>query len=79
MLVTDQDIAVNPKRPELKAHFIAAQLPVVEIEALQQRAELLTGKPQPLQFEDKTVAFVHYREGSIIDVIKPVKAYESPS
>jgi len=74
VLVTDQGIAVNPNRPELKARFIAAQLPVVEIEALQQRAELLTGKPQPLQFEDKTVAFVHYRDGSIIDVIKQVKS-----
>ncbi|WP_280631722.1 citrate lyase subunit alpha, partial [Vibrio cholerae] len=74
VLVTDQGIAVNPNRPELKARFIEAQLPVVEIEALQQRAELLTGKPQPLQFEDKTVAFVHYRDGSIIDVIKQVKS-----
>ncbi|EII7298625.1 citrate lyase subunit alpha [Vibrio cholerae] len=74
VLVTDQGIAVNPNRPKLKARFIAAQLPVVEIEALQQRAELLTGKPQPLQFEDKTVAFVHYRDGSIIDVIKQVKS-----
>jgi citrate lyase subunit alpha/citrate CoA-transferase len=73
VLVTDQGIAVNPNRPELKQRLLEAHLPVVDIEELQRRAERLTGKAQPLKFEEKTVAFVHYRDGSVIDVIKQVK------
>ena len=48
-------------------------LPLVSIEELQQRAEKIVGKPQPLQFTDRTVALVTYRDGSLIDVIKQVK------
>lgn len=43
------------------------------IEELQQRAELLTGKPQPIEFTDRVVAVVRYRDGSVIDVIHQVK------
>lgn len=74
VLVTDQGIAVNPNRPDVKERLVAAGLPVFEVAELQQRAELLTGKPEPLEFEERTVGFVHYRDGSIIDVIKQVKA-----
>lgn len=74
VLVTDHGIAVNPERPEVKERLLASGLSVFDIEQLQQRAESLTGKPAKLQFEDKTVAFIHYRDGSIIDVIKQVKA-----
>lgn len=73
VLVTDQGIAVNPLRNDVKERLLAAGLPVFDIEALQRRAEMLTGAPEALQFEDKTVAFIHYRDGSIIDVIKQVK------
>ena len=44
------------------------------IEALQQRAELLTGKPEPIAFTDRVVAVVRYRDGSVIDVIHQVKS-----
>ena len=43
------------------------------IEELQQRAELLTGKPEPIEFTDRVVAVVRYRDGSVIDVIHQVK------
>ncbi|WP_176264152.1 citrate lyase subunit alpha, partial [Salmonella enterica] len=43
------------------------------IEQLQQRAEQLTGKPQPIEFTDRVVAVVRYRDGSVIDVIRQVK------
>jgi citrate lyase subunit alpha/citrate CoA-transferase len=73
VLVTDHGIAVNPDRADVKEKLQKAGLAVFDVEELQQRAELLTGKPEALQFEDKTVAFIHYRDGSIIDVIKQVK------
>lgn len=74
VLVTDHGIAVNPARADIRDKLIAAKLPVVDIEALQQRAELLTGKPEPIEFEERIVGYVRYRDGSVIDVIKQVKA-----
>ena len=43
------------------------------IEHLQARAEMLTGKPEPIEFTDRVVAVVRYRDGSVIDVIRQVK------
>jgi len=74
VLVTDHGITVNPARADIREKLIAAKLPVVDIEALQQRAELLTGKPEPIEFEERIVGYVRYRDGSVIDVIKQVKA-----
>lgn len=74
VLVTDHGIAVNPAREAMKARLIAAGLPVVEIADLQARAEMLTGVPAPIEFEERIVGYVRYRDGSVIDVIKQVKA-----
>ncbi|SHO55189.1 citrate lyase subunit alpha [Vibrio quintilis] len=73
VLVTDHGIAVNPNRPEVKALLEKAGLPVFDIEALSERATMLTGKPAPIEFDDQIVAYVRYRDGSVIDVIKKVK------
>ena len=72
VLVTDQGIAVNPLRPEVKERLLKAHLPVKEIEALKADAEALTGTPDPIRFTDRIVGLVTYRDGSIIDVIRQV-------
>ncbi|WP_127958252.1 citrate lyase subunit alpha [Serratia microhaemolytica] len=69
ILVTDHGIAVNPARPELAERLQQAGLTVVTIEALRQRALLLTGEPKPIAFSDNVVAVVRYRDGSVIDVV----------
>ncbi len=33
------------------------------------------GKPEEIQFEDRVVAYVEYRDGTIIDVVRKVKDY----
>ncbi|ROR14738.1 citrate lyase subunit alpha [Erwinia sp. JUb26] len=73
ILVTDHGIAVNPARPELADRLQEAGMKVVAIEWLRERAELLTGKPQPIAFTDRTIAVVRYRDGSVIDVVRQVK------
>lgn len=73
VLVTDHGIAVNPARHDLIDNLRSAGIPLMTIEELQQRAELLTGKPQPIEFTDRVVAVVRYRDGSVIDVIRQVK------
>lgn len=76
MLVTDHGIAVNPARQDLLDNLRAAGVALMTIEQLQQRAEQLTGKPQPIEFTDRVVAVVRYRDGSVIDVIRGLKADE---
>jgi len=73
ILVTDHGIAVNPACEDVKIRLVKAGIPVMEIQELQQRAELLTGKPKPIQYTDKIVGYVRYRDGSVIDTIKQIK------
>ena len=72
VLVTDQGIAVNPARPEVRARLEAAHIPVTDIHALKKAAEALTGKPDPIRFTDRVVGLVTYRDGSILDVIRQI-------
>ncbi|PKU21333.1 hypothetical protein CWS72_27285, partial [Telmatospirillum siberiense] len=48
--------------------------PVTSIEDLYKRAVALTGEPKPIEFLDKVVGIVRYRDGSVIDVVRQVKA-----
>jgi citrate lyase subunit alpha / citrate CoA-transferase len=73
VLVTDHGIAVNPARPEVAERLTAAGLPLLTIEALCDRALSLTGEPQPIEFTDRIVGVIRYRDGSVIDVVRQVK------
>ncbi|MEX3021315.1 citrate lyase subunit alpha [Kluyvera sp. STS39-E] len=73
VLVTDHGIAVNPARQDLIDNLKQAGVALMTIEQLQQRAEQLTGKPEPIAFTDRVVAVVRYRDGSVIDVVRQVK------
>ncbi|MBR0157248.1 MAG: citrate lyase subunit alpha [Clostridia bacterium] len=73
VLVTDQGVAVNPNRPELKEKLIAAGLPVTTIEKLKERAERIVGKPEPIQYTDRIVGVLMYRNNTVIDVIRQIK------
>ncbi|MCV3263092.1 citrate lyase subunit alpha [Vibrio harveyi] len=74
VLVTDHGIAVNPRRPEVKERLLNAGLPVLDMEALVARAQSLTGKAEPIEYDDQVVCYVRYRDGSVIDVIRKVKS-----
>lgn len=73
VLVTDQGIAVNPTRPEIEQRLRRARLPVMTIEELHGRAVALTGEPEPIEFTDRVVGIIRYRDGSVIDVVRQVK------
>lgn len=74
VLVTDHGIAVNPQRPNLKRRLEEAGIPTITIEELKNKAIELTGKPKPIEFTDKPVAVVRYRNGSIIDTVYQIKS-----
>ncbi len=73
LIVTDQGIAVNPRRPEIKEKLIAANLPVVDIHELREKAERIVGKPENLPWGDKVVGVVTSRDGAVLDVIYNVE------
>jgi citrate lyase subunit alpha/citrate CoA-transferase len=73
VLVTDRGIAINPLRKDLLDRFKNTKLPLFSIEELKEKAEQLTGKPEPIEFGEKIVGLVEYRDGTIIDVIRQVK------
>jgi len=74
VLVTDHGIAVNPKRPEVEQRLRDAHLPVMAIQELRQRAVALTGEPEALEFTERVIGVVRYRDGSVIDVVRQVKS-----
>ncbi len=73
VVVTDQGVAVNPKRPELKQRLLAADIKVVDIEELCKKASRLVGEPMPIEYTDKVVGIVTYRDSSVIDVVHQIK------
>jgi len=70
ILVTQYGIAVNPLRPDLKEKYLAAKLPVKDIQELKAIAERLNGAPHPLELKkERVVAHVLYRDDSPLDEI----------
>ena len=73
VLVTQGGIAVNPKNKELTQRLTEAGLPILDIHALKEKAEAITGKPKALTKGDRAVAEVIYRDGNKLDTIYNVK------
>ena len=76
VLVTDYGIAVNPLRPDLIACLDNAGIPHVTIESLKEKAYSLVGRPDDLEWEDKVVAVLEARDGTILDVVRKIKPLE---
>ena len=72
VVVTDQGVAVNPRRKNLCRRIQEAGIPVYTIEELQKKAEAIVGIPDPIEYTDKVVGIVTYRDGSMIDLIRQV-------
>ena len=73
IVVTDQGVAVNPRRTDLSSMLIKAGIKVVTIEELKQKAAKIIGDPAPIEYTDKVVGIVTYRDNSVIDLIYQVK------
>lgn len=73
VLVTEYGVAVNPARTDLIERLTAAGIELKTIKELQAMAEAIVGKPDPIEYEDKIVGLVYYRDSKVIDVIRKVK------
>ena len=72
VLVTQRGVAVNPKNAELAERLKAGGVPVVDIRALKETAERITGRPAPRRAGGRTVAKVISRDGGVLDEIGAV-------
>lgn len=73
VVVTDYGIAVNPARKDIIQWLDAAGIKHVSIEYLQEKAYSLVGTPDDLQWEDKVVAVLEARDGTILDVVRQIR------
>lgn len=73
IVVTEVGIAINPRRKDLLEALQGTDLPIMTIEELRDEAYRLAGHPSDVLFEDKVVALVEYRDGTLIDVIRKPK------
>jgi len=73
VLVTERGICVNPNKPELEQNLIKAGLNVKKIKDLAKEVIDIVGKPKVVEYSDKIIGIVEYRDGTVIDIIKQVK------
>ncbi|PVX49403.1 citrate lyase subunit alpha/citrate CoA-transferase [Balneicella halophila] len=76
ILVTERGLCVNPAKPELEKNLKEAGLWVRDIKELEEEVRGICGEPKKIEYTDKIVGLVEYRDGSIIDVIYEVKNKE---
>lgn len=72
VIVTEVGIAINPNRQDLITHFKKLDVPQYTIEELKEKAYSIVGTPEAIQYGEKVVALVEYRDGTLIDVVKNV-------
>ncbi|MGL5088572.1 MAG: citrate lyase subunit alpha [Cetobacterium sp.] len=73
ILVTERGIAINPLRMDLIEKFKNSKLPIKTIDELRDISKNMTGQESSVQFSEKIVAVIEYRDGTVIDTIKKIK------
>ncbi len=73
VVVTEIGIAVNPDRTDLMEAFTNLGIPQFTMEELKEKAYAIAGRPDAIEYEEKIVALIEYRDGSLIDVVRKVK------
>jgi citrate lyase subunit alpha/citrate CoA-transferase len=73
VIVTERGIAVNPKRPDVVERLKGSVLPLKSIEELHDIAIGMTGQPRMPEFEDRIVALIEFRDGTVIDTVRQLK------
>ena len=71
-IVTNEGIAINPKRKDI-IEKIKGKIDIVPIENLKNMAYEATAGPQELEFTDEIVGITKWFDGTLLDVIRKVK------
>jgi citrate lyase subunit alpha/citrate CoA-transferase len=74
VVVTDEGVAVNPRRPDLRDHLLSEGVSLVSIEELREKTKRRTDDASKDNVEGtgRVVAVAEYRDGTVIDVIEGI-------
>jgi citrate lyase subunit alpha/citrate CoA-transferase len=71
VLVTEYGVTINPRCPDLLEQVKGVRdLPLVSMDELIDKASELSGTMDPLEQQDRVVAVVEWRDGSVLDVVR---------
>ena len=73
VVVTERGICVNPLRKDLLEQFADINLPLKTMEELEEEVRGICGEAKQVEYTDRVVAVIEYRDGTVIDVIKQIK------
>jgi citrate lyase subunit alpha/citrate CoA-transferase len=76
VLVTERGVAVNPAREDILARLKGSDLPVRTIDEMRDIAVSLSGIPDKPEYEDRVVALIEWRDGTVIDTVRQLKTQE---
>ena len=74
VVVTERGICINPKRQDLIEKLKHSDLPIKPIQQLMEETYEITGIPEKIEFDDRVVAVMEWRDGTVIDSIRKVKS-----
>jgi citrate lyase subunit alpha / citrate CoA-transferase len=73
VVVTERGICVNPARKDLEERLKKSGLCMREIHDVHDEVDAILGVPDPIDYTDRIVAVIEYRDGTTIDVVKEIK------
>ncbi|MFC1770585.1 citrate lyase subunit alpha [Candidatus Margulisiibacteriota bacterium] len=73
VVVTERGICVNPLYKDLEKRLNDAGLKTIDIKDLAKEVESIVSTQRPVEYTDKIVGVIEYRDGTVIDVIRQVK------
>lgn len=71
-VVTERGIALNGKYQALEPELKRRGVPVKPIHQLRDEIYAITGVPRPIEFSDRIVGLIEYRDGTITDVVRQI-------
>lgn len=78
VIITERGIAINPKRQDLFDRLSRSKLPIKPIRAIMDEVHALTGIPDLPVFDERVVALLEWRDGTVLDVIHQLRQPARP-
>jgi citrate lyase subunit alpha/citrate CoA-transferase len=73
VFITERGVAVNPARQDILERLKGSDLPVRTIQEMRDMAVGLSGEPEKPEFEDRVVALIEWRDGTVIDAVRQLR------
>jgi len=73
VFITERGVAVNPARQDILDRLKGSDLPVRTIQEMRDMAVGLSGEPEKPEFEDRVVALIEWRDGTVIDAVRQLR------